>query len=58
MKLLKSTIADRTTYAMERETGRGRMERYSVFPGIKLLDDIFIDLYMLRQKLCDGGDCF
>lgn len=58
MKLLKSTIADRTTYAVESETGRGRMERYSVFPGIKLLDDISIDLCMLRQKLCDGGDCF
>lgn len=24
----------------------------------ELLDDISIDLYMLRQKLCDGGDCF
>ncbi len=23
-----------------------------------LLDDVCIDLYMLRQKLCDGGDCF
>lgn len=24
----------------------------------ELLDDISIDLYMLRQKLCTGGDCF